>query len=147
MSEFETFRGFWSQEYGEATIFGTGEGSVLPASFMPLEKVRATMAQLRFTLYIVEPGKRPKIEWLDNAPLPVSRLKANARESKGGSMSQHSPSAGVLIDVWQIHQSGCLVIAESRELVAGERFAISMEPLWKVVSSHDEQRVLCKAQR
>ncbi len=105
------------------------------------------MAQLRFTLYIVEPGKRPKIEWLDKVPLPVSRLTANARESEGGSMSQHSPSAGVLIDVWQKHQNGCLVIAESRQLLAGERFAISMEPLWKVVSSHDGQSVTCRAQR
>jgi hypothetical protein len=102
------------------------------------------MAQLRFTLYIVDPGKRPKIEWLDNVPLPISCLKVNARESEGGSMSQ--PSAGLLIDVWQIHQSGCLVIAESRQLLAGERFAISMEPIWKVVSSHYEQSVMCIAQ-
>jgi hypothetical protein len=104
------------------------------------------MAQLRFTLYIVDPGKRPKIEWLDNVPLAVSCLKVNARESEGGSMSQQLPSAGVLIDVWQIHQSGCLVIAESRQLLAGERFAISMEPLRKVVSSHYEQSVACIAQ-
>jgi hypothetical protein len=104
------------------------------------------MAQLRFTLYVVDPAERPKIEWLDNVPLAVSCLKVNARQSEGGSMSQQLPSAGVLIDVWQAHPSGCLVIAESRQLLAGERFAISMEPLRKVVSSHYEQSVACIAQ-
>jgi hypothetical protein len=98
----------------------------------------AIMAQLRFTLYTVDEGKRPPVKWLENVPLPLTHL--NAREAGLDSESQRSPSAGVLIDVWQIHQRGCLVIAESRQLLAGERFAISMGPLWKVVSSQDEQR-------
>ena len=104
------------------------------------------MAQLRFTLYIVDPGKRPKIEWLDNVPQAISCLKVNARESESTSMSQLSPCAGVLADVWRMHQSGCLVFAESRQLLAGERFAISTEPIRKIVSSHDKQSVMCRAQ-
>jgi len=96
------------------------------------------MAQLRFTLYTVDEGKRLPVKWLEKVPLPFTHL--NAREAGLDSESQRSPSAGVLIDVWQIHQRGCLVIAETRQLLAGERFAISMEPLWTVVGSQNEQR-------
>jgi hypothetical protein len=96
------------------------------------------MAQLRFTLYTVDESKQPPVKWLENVPLPLTHL--NAREAGLDSESQRSPSAGLLIDVWQIHQSGCLVIAETRQLLAGERFAISMEPLFTVVGSQEEQR-------
>lgn len=95
------------------------------------------MAQLRFTLYTVDESKRPPVKWLENVPLPLTHL--NAREAGLNSKSQRSPSAGLLIDVWQIHQRGCLVIAESRQLLEGERFAISMEPLWRVVGPQNEQ--------
>jgi len=97
-----------------------------------------TMAQLRFTLYTVDESKRPPVKWLENVPLPLTHL--NAKEAGLNSESQRSPSAGLLIDVWQIHQRGCLVIAESRQLLEGQRFAISMEPLWRVAGSQNEQR-------
>src|SRR5712691_3942924 len=97
------------------------------------------MTQLRFTLYTVNPSNRPLVKWLDNLPLPLSDLKSTATDPGFDPKNPHSHSAGVLRDVWHIHQAGCLVIAETRQLFAGERFAISLEPLLTIAA-------LCRSQ-
>jgi hypothetical protein len=100
------------------------------------------MTQLRFTLYTVNPSNRPLVKWLDNLPLPLSDLKTTATDPGFDPKNPHSHSAGVLTDVWHIHRAGCLVIAESRQLFTGERFAISLEPLLTVAAFCQAQRVM-----
>ena len=87
------------------------------------------MLQPRFTLYTVNPSNRPLINWLDGLPLPLSDLKPTASDPGFDPHNPQAHSAGVLKDVWHIHKTGCLVIAESRQLFEGERFAISLEPV------------------
>jgi hypothetical protein len=104
------------------------------------------MTQLRFTLYTVNPSNRPLVRWLDNPLLPLSDLKSTATDPGFDPKNPHSHSAGVLINGWHIHQAGCLVIAESRHLFAGERFAISLEPLVTVAAFCQAQRVMATSQ-
>lgn len=104
------------------------------------------MTQLRFTLYTVNPSNRPLVKWLDNLPLPLSDLRSTATDPGFDPKNPHSHSAGVLRDGWHIHQAGCLVIAESRQLFAGERFAISLEPLLTVAAFCQAQRVMTTSQ-
>jgi hypothetical protein len=87
------------------------------------------MTQPRFKLYTVNHSNRPLIEWLDYLPLPLSDLKPSAADPGFDPKNPQSHSAGILSDGWQVHKTGCLVIAESQQLSEGERFAISLEPI------------------